>query len=269
MSNVFDVGVIGMGVAGVFCAYKLATQHKNMKIFGIDLGRPQGKRRRQIEGWLGCLPNSDGKLYQSDIGKVAALTGLRKAKSASTYLKHVLEEIDTFKIVKDKAPSISIDKKLKKLGYDVSLNDYIQMYPKEIHALSKYLSDSIELNKNVSFSFDSEVVRVVKQKNMFIISTEDKEYHCKKIIVAAGRSGWRWTNDLYKNFGIIDNNDIARFGVRIETNSSIMKDFNRSNCTIRKGDAIEIGPLSWYGTVIPEDHVDMAISAFRGNENRW
>jgi hypothetical protein len=48
-----------------------------------------------------------------------------------------------------------------------------------------------------------------------------------------------------------------------------MKDFNRSNCTIRKGDAIEIGPLSWYGTVIPEDHVDMAISAFRSNENRW
>ena len=47
-----------------------------------------------------------------------------------------------------------------------------------------------------------------------------------------------------------------------------MKDFNRSNCTITKGD-LEIGPLSWYGTVIPEDHVDMAISAFRSNENRW
>src|SRR5208283_2336149 len=112
-SNIFDIGIIGMGIAGVFAAYKLSKEHKNLKVFGIDLGRPHGKRRRQLEGYFGCFPNSDGKLYQSDIGKVAALTGLRKAKSASTYLKHVLEEIDTFKIVKDKAPSISIDKKLK------------------------------------------------------------------------------------------------------------------------------------------------------------
>lgn len=270
MSNIFDIGIVGMGIGGVFCAYKLAKEHKGIKIFGIDLGRPQGKRRRQLEGYFGCFPNSDGKLFQSDINKVAQLTGLRKAKSANTYLKHILEEIDTFKIVKDKAPSISIDKKLKKLGYDISLNDYIQMYPKEIHALSKYLSNSIELNKNVSFAFDSEVVRVVKQKNTFIITTDDlKEYHCKKLIIAAGRSGWRWTNDLYKSFGIIDNNDVARFGVRIEANSSVLKDFNKSNCTIRKGDDLEIGPLSWYGTVIPEDHVDMAISAFRSNEARW
>lgn len=268
-NNIFDVGIVGMGVAGVFCAYKLAKEHKNMKVIGFDLGRPPQKRRRQLEGFLGCLPNSDGKLFQSDIDKVAELTGLRKAKSANTYLKHILDQIDTFKIIKDKSPAVSLDKKLKKLGYDISLNDYVQMYPKEIHMLSKFLSGSIELNKNVSFSFDSEVIRIVKQKNLFIVTTESEEYHCKKLIIAVGRSGWRWANDLYKSFGIIDNNDIARFGIRIEANSSIMKDFNKSNCTIYKGKELEIGPLSWFGTVIPEDHVDMAISAFRGNENRW
>jgi hypothetical protein len=52
-------------------------------------------------------------------------------------------------------------------------------------------------------------------------------------------------------------------------NSSNMKEFNKSNCTITKGNELELGPFSWSGTVIPEDHVDLAISSFRSNENRW
>jgi hypothetical protein len=48
-----------------------------------------------------------------------------------------------------------------------------------------------------------------------------------------------------------------------------MKDFNKSNCSLVKTDEMELGPLSWFGTVIPEDHVDMAISSFRANESRW
>ncbi len=265
----FDVGIIGAGVAGAFATLKLAKDHKNVKAIVFDLGRPPMKRRRQLEGWLGCLPNSDGKLYQTDIHKVAQLTGLRRAKSASTWFRHVMEQVDSMKIVKDRAPNAALEKKIKKLGYDVVLNDYVQIYPKEIHALSKYMAETIEKNKNIVFSFDNEVLRVAKQKNVFVISTEEQEYRCKKIIVAVGRSGWRWAKALYSSFGIIDNNDTARFGIRIEASSSVMKDFNRSNCTLIKGDDLEIGPLSWYGTVIPEDHLDLAISAFRSNENRW
>lgn len=264
----FDVGIIGAGVAGAFATLKLAKDHKNVKVALFDLGRPPMKRRRQLEGWLGCFPNSDGKLYQTDISKIADLTGLRKAKSAHTWFRHVMEQVDNYKIVKDRQLSVALEKKIKKLGYNVTLNDYVQVYPKEIHALSKHMAEIIEKDKNISFYFDNEVTRISKQKNMFVISTEDQEYRCKKLIIAVGRSGWRWAKSLYTNFGIVDNNDIARFGIRIETNSSVLKDFNRSNCTLTNGN-IELGPFSWFGTVIPEDHLDMAISAFRSNENRW
>jgi hypothetical protein len=265
----FDVGIIGAGVAGAFATLKLAKDHKNVKVVLFDLGRPPMKRRRQLEGWLGCFPNSDGKLYQTDMSKVADLTGLRKAKSAHTWFRHVMEEVDSYKIIKDRSPNVALEKKIKRLGYDITLNDYVQIYPKEIHALSKLMAETIEKDKNITFHFDSEVMRVSKQKNMFVVSTEDQEYRCKKLIIAVGRSGWRWAKTLYSNFGIVDNNDIARFGIRVETNSSVLKDFNRSNLTITKGDELEIGPFSWYGTIIPEDHLDMAISAFRSNENRW
>jgi hypothetical protein len=265
----FDVGIIGAGVAGAFATAKIAKEYKDVKTIVFDLGRPPMKRRRQLEGWLGCLPNSDGKLYLSDIAKVAELTGLRKAKSSLTYFNNIINNVDKFKIIKDKSPQVSIEKKFKKLGYEIHLNDYIQMYPKDIHSLSKYLAESIEKNKNITFSFDNEIKRVYKQKNNFVIISDNQEYKCKKLIISVGRSGWRWCRDLFNNFGIIENNDFAKFGIRVEFNSSIMKDFNKSSCTIKKSDGLELGPMCWNGTVIPEDHVDLVISAFRSNENRW
>lgn len=268
MTN-FDVGIIGAGVAGAFATMRMAKDHKNVKTILFDLGRPPMKRRRQLEGWLGCLPNSDGKLYLKDLDKVSELVGLRKMKSSYGWFQKVLSNVDDFKITKDKAPNVSVEKRLKKIGYDVSLNDYIQIYPKDIHILSKYMAETVEGCKNITFSFDNEVKKVYKQKNMFVIVTEEQEYRCKKLIIAVGRSGWRWAKELYAGFGIVDNNDIARFGIRIELNAPVMKDFNKSNCTLTKGDELEIGPFSWYGTVIPEDHLDVAISAFRSNENRW
>jgi uncharacterized FAD-dependent dehydrogenase len=269
MNNVFDVGIIGAGVAGSFAALKIAREYPDVKAVLFDLGRPPAKRRRQLEGFLGCLPNSDGKLYLNDLDKVTNLVGTRKSKSATTYFNNVLKNVNTFKTVKDKGPSISAEKRFKKIGYEISLNNYIQLYPKDIHILSKYMADAIEASGNITFNFDNEVKKIYKQKNTFVIVTEEQEYKCKKVILAVGRSGWRWAKDVFSNFGIIDNNDFARFGIRVEINSSNMKEFNKSNCTITKGNEIELGPFSWSGTVIPEDHLDLAISSFRSNENRW
>jgi uncharacterized FAD-dependent dehydrogenase len=266
---IYDIGIIGLGIAGVFCAHKLANQHKGVKVIGIDIGRPPQKRRRQIEGWFGSLPNSDGKLYLNDLSKVSSLIGARKTNSSYKYVTKVLSNIDDFKVIKDRAPSVNTEKRFKKIGYELYLNDYTQVYPKDIHALSKYMAEVIERNKNITFNFDQEVKKITKQKGVFVITTEEKEYHCKKIIVAAGRSGWRWASDIFTSLGIVDNNDIARFGVRIEMNADQMKEFNKSNCSLVKGDEIELGPFSWFGTVIPEDHLDVAISAFRSNEARW
>jgi uncharacterized FAD-dependent dehydrogenase len=269
MNNVFDVCIVGMGVAGAFATLKLSKEHKSLKVLGIELGRPPAKRRRQCEGWLGCLPNSDGKLFQNDVLKVAEIVGNRKTKTAHTWFNKALSNVGDFRVVKDRPPNASLEKKFKKIGYDITLNDFTQIFPKDIHTLSKYIAGAVEQNKNITFSFDNEVKKIEKEKNLFAITTETTKVYCKKIIIAAGRSGWRWSNEVFQHFGIIDNNDVAKFGIRVEMTSSLMKDFNKSNCSLIKGQEVELGPLSWYGTVIPEDHVDLAISAFRSNEARW
>ncbi len=267
--NIFDVAIIGAGVAGSFAAYRLAKEHKNIKCVMFDIGRPPAKRRRQLEGFLGCLPNSDGKLYLSDVDKVSSLVGSRKGKSSFKVVSSILDKIDDFKKVTDKSPSVSTEKKLKKLGYDILLNDYIQMYPKEIHSLSKHMAEVIEAGNNITYSFDNEVTGITKAKGHFVISTQLEEFKCKKVVLCVGRSGWRWAKSVFSNFGIIESNNVAKYGIRVEMPSNCLKDFNKSNCTITKPNDLEIGPFSWFGTVIPEDHVDMAISAFRSNENRW
>jgi hypothetical protein len=269
MSNIFDIGIIGMGVAGVFCIHKLSTKHKGIKILGIDLGAKPAKRRRALEGFLGVLPSSDGKLYLNDIAKVSNIVGNRKAKSSYNKVLETLSNVGTFDVIKDRAPNISLENKFNKIGYNITLNDHIQIYPKDIHMFSKYIVETIEDNKNITFKFDEEVSKIYKQKNVFVISTNEQEYRCKKLIIAVGRSGWRWAKEIYSTFGIIDNNDTARYGIRIEMNSDILKDFNKSNCSLMKGNEIDLGPLSWFGTIIPEDHLDMAISSFRSNEGRW
>lgn len=266
-SKVYDVAIIGGGVAGVFAAKKI-SQSSDVKCILFDVGRPQGKRRMQTLGWFGCFPSSDGKLYQHDVTSIASISGNRKAKSSQTWVLNYLKKHIELSLSKDKKILKTTEKKLKTAGFDYHYNDYVQLYPKDIHAVSKALADEIEESGNIDLSFDNEVYSIHKKKGHFSIITHEGEFLSKKVLVAAGRSGWRWVSGLFEQFGIVDSNDVASFGIHGEISSSYMKDFNKSNCTFFN-DEISVGPLSWNGTVIPEDHFDLAISAFRSNENRW
>lgn len=268
MNNTYDVAIIGSGVAGAFAALKLSKDNKNLKTILFDLGRPPGKRRRQLEGWFGVLPNSDGKLYSHDVSKVADIVGARKAKSGHSWVMNYFKNHIEYKSVEDKKVYVGVEKRMKKNGFEHYYNDFIQLYPREIHTISKRLAEDVENGGNVCFSFDNEVYKIHKQKGMFAIATSQGEFLAKKVLIAVGRSGWRWATDIFHTFGIVESDDTASFGIHAEISSSYMKDFNKSNCTFHNQE-LEIGPLSWNGTIIPEDHVDLAISAFRSNENRW
>ncbi|KKN70834.1 hypothetical protein LCGC14_0427260 [marine sediment metagenome] len=263
----YDVGIIGAGIAGTFAALRIAERYNASTIL-FDIGRPPGKRRRQIEGFLGCFPTGDGKIYPGDLEKVKDIVDGRKATPAYKWVHSYFSEVNPMKIVRTPKVSVVARKRIRKAKFELQYRNYYQWKPESVHKLSRMVSDVMEESGVITYNFDNEVFTIRKNKGTFVISTANGPILCKKIILCVGRSGWRWVTNLYDDLGIISSDDHARYGVRVEVAAQHLKDFKGSHCELIK-DNLEIGPLCWNGTVIPEDHSDLVISAFRSNEDRW
>ena len=96
------------------------------------------------------------------------------------------------------------------------------------------MSDQIYGNNNIKCRFDSEVCDIEYIDNQFILSTDISKFSCKKVLLATGRSGWRWNKTIFDKFGLKYNNDIAKYGIRIETDSNNLKQLNKSSCKLFK-----------------------------------
>jgi uncharacterized FAD-dependent dehydrogenase len=266
MVTIYDVAIIGAGVAGVFAANQILSKQKKVKTILFDIGRPPMKRRSQMFGFGGLLPNSDGKFYLSDTKKVSTITGDAKVKSAYDSVISTLELIDKTDIIKDDGPSKSISSLAKKAGYKIIKNSYIPLFSPHIHGLLKHFADTFE-NK-IEYCFDKEVIDISKNGQTFTIHTNDTKYKCRRVLIATGRAGWRWATAVFDRFGIIEDNSTAKYGIRVEISKDNLQSFDQSTCSF-VNDNMTIGPFSWNGTVVPEDHYDMVIANFRSNEERW
>lgn len=266
--KIYDIGIVGSGVAGVFAAMRLAENHKNKKCILFELGRPPQKRRRPLEGYFGSFTFGDGKLYLNDTEQLQGVVDGRRLKSMSKWVQEQFNNIHTAKIIKNKLPSVNFQKKIKEHGFNIKLHDYQQWTPEHIHNLSRNTAERIENAPNIEFSFDNEVFSILKKENSFVISSNDGDYHCKKVLLCVGRSGWRWVNDLYRKFEILTSDDIVTYGVKIELSAQYLKELNKSHLSLISDDMI-LGPFSWNGSIIQEDHANYTSAAFRSNEDRW
>ena len=118
MSKIYEVGIIGAGVAGAFAALKAAENFKSKEVIVFDLGRPPGKRRRQLEGWLGCFPFGDGKIYVNDLDQLSNVVDGRKLKPATKWVQDSLLNAGPMKVVTCKQPSVTALKRVKALNYE-------------------------------------------------------------------------------------------------------------------------------------------------------
>lgn len=268
IDNIYDIAIIGAGVAGAFAAYNIAD-YKNIKTCLIDFGRPPNKRRKQLEGWLGCFPNSNARLYcENNSKEIIYNSGLRNYKRAFDIVNPLFESNGPMIKSKNKLPNESVKKALKDHKYCMKLDNYAQWKPENIHALSRKLSRNIIDRDNLSLMFDCEVFDIEKDNDLFIIKTEIGIIKSKMVLLCAGRSGWRFSNNILTKFNVLDGDNYAYFGFRAEMPSSYLKEWNSSHCSFFRKD-IFIGPMCWNGTVIPEDHCDFVISSWRSNEDRW
>ena len=243
----YDVAIIGAGPAGLFAAYELITKNKKLKVVVIDKGSnvedricPMNKLGVPckncnpcaiLSGYGGAGTFSDGKLNfipklgKSDLFKYMGRSEaykliddteeiFNKFGMDSKIYPTNMEEAEKIKeeIAKTGASLLII--KQKHLGSD--------MLPGYINNITEYLEkEGIE-----TFS-KCDVLDINKEKNGYEViykngKTEEK-IKGKYVVVAPGRTGAKWVQELADKYNIPYVSQSIEIGVRVEVRKEILK----------------------------------------------
>ena len=241
----YDVIIIGAGPAGLFAAYELITNNRKLKIAILDKGKKVSKRYcpmnkngiqcancnpcQILSGYGGAGTFSDGKLnFTPKLGK----SDLFKYMSESEAYKLVddTEKIFTrFKMDSQIFPSnMSEAEKIKR---KVAIEGARLLLIKQKHLgsdrLPEYINDlSIFLENNgVQLIENADVEDIISNKiNYDIIYNKNKKINAKKVIVAPGRTGAKWVQELADKYKIAYLSQSIEIGVRVEIRKEIMEE---------------------------------------------
>lgn len=234
----YDIVIIGAGPGGIFSAYELTAQKKDLKIAVFEAGHSLKNRKCLIDGekvksCIGCKSCSimsgfggagafsDGKYnITNDFGgTLYEYIGKQKALE----LMHYVDEINMrfggegtklysttgskFKKICMQNDLHLLDASVRHLGTDIN---YVVL-----ENLYQHLEDKVD------FFFNTPVDRIEKGERGYRIFCGDKTYTCDKCIVSVGRSGSKWMESICKELQIPTQSNRVDIGVRVELPAEI------------------------------------------------
>ena len=241
----YDVVIVGAGPAGLFAAYELITKNKTLKIALLDKGKkvsnrycPMNKNGTQcancnpcqiLSGYGGAGTFSDGKLnFIPKLGK----SDLFKYMSESDAYKLVedTEKIFTkFKMDSQVFPSNMLE--AEEIKRKVAIQGARLLLIKQKHLgsdrLPEYINDlSIFLENNgVQLIENANVEDITTNKNNYdVVYNKNKKITAKKVIVAPGRTGAKWVQELADKYKIPYLSQSIEIGVRVEVRKEILEE---------------------------------------------
>ncbi len=229
----YDVVIIGAGPGGIFSAYELMEQNKDLKIAVFESGNPLNKRHCPIDGnkvktcikcktcaimsgFGGAGAFSDGKynitndfggtLYEH-IGKKEALDLMRYVDDIN--VAYGGQDTKMYSTAGTKFKKLCMQNKLKlldasvrHLGTDINYVVLENLYAK--------------LQEHVDFFFNTPVEHLELLDDGYRIITKDGTTDCSKCIVSVGRSGSKWMEEVCKELDIPTKSNRVDLGVRVE-----------------------------------------------------
>lgn len=242
----YDVAIIGAGPAGLFCAYELKEKNPKIKVALIDKGHRAETRMcpmkvnggkcvnckvcQILSGYGGAGTFSDGKLnFIPKLGK----SDLFKYMSQSEAYKLIddTEEIFTkFKMDSDVYPS-NMDE-ANQIKKEVAKSGARLLVIKQKHLGSDKLPGYI---KDFTDYLENEGVEIYENANVSdIISKKEDEHElvidgkesivAKNVVVAPGRTGAKWIQELADKYSIPYTSQSIEIGVRVEVRKEILED---------------------------------------------
>lgn len=229
----YDVIIIGAGPGGIFSAYELIKQKKNLKIAVFEAGNPLEKRHCPIDGdrvkscircntcaimsgFGGAGAFSDGKynitndfggtLYEH-IGKNKALELMKYVDEIN--VSHGGEGTRMFSTAGTKFKKLCMQNKLtlldasvRHLGTDINYVVLGNLYN--------------ELKDKVDFYFNAPVDRIEAVSGGYRVYDKAAGISCRQCIISVGRSGSKWMERVCQELDIPTKSNRVDIGVRVE-----------------------------------------------------
>lgn len=240
----YDVVIIGAGPAGLFSAYELITKNNKLKIALLDKGRIASKRVcpmkkngkcsncnpcQILSGFGGAGTFSDGKLnFIPKLGKSDLFKYMNKSDAYKIIddVENIFNEfgMDSNIYPTNMEEALKLKSEITKVGADLLVIKQKHLgsdkLPGYIENFTNYLKD-----KGVEILERCNVYDVVEKNKKYIIKyNKDKELKTKYVILAPGRTGAKWIQELSDKYNFEYVSRSIEIGVRVEVRKEILKD---------------------------------------------
>jgi predicted Rossmann fold flavoprotein len=188
-SNIYDLIVIGAGASGMMAAISAKKSNKDVLI--IEQLEKIGKKLLASGGGRCNLTNTLSKEdFISSFGKNAR------------FLKDAIDIMDNKKLIEF----------FDKIGLETSIKDGFRVFPSSHKSQSVLDVFENELNRlDIKISCNTKINQVIKEEDIFILKSNNKEFYSKNILISTGGIGFS------KLGGDISGYEIAKsFGHKIQ-----------------------------------------------------
>ena len=247
----YDVIIIGAGPAGLFASYELIQKNNKLKIALIDKGSnvknrvcPMNKYNVPckncnpcaiLSGYGGAGTFSDGKLnFIPRLGK-SDLTKYMSESEAYKLIDETEEIFNKFGMDAEVYPSNMSD--AEEIKKKVAIAGAKLLLIKQKHLGSDHLPEYID---GICKLLEDKGVTLIDKANVLDIKSESSSNHIvtyekvgKKtklesrfVVVAPGRTGAKWIQELADNYNIPYLSQSIEIGVRVEVRKEIMEDIS-------------------------------------------
>ena len=249
MVKKYDVIIVGAGPAGLFSAYELIEKNPKLKILIMDRGKkvsnrfcPMSKNKTNcvnckpcniLSGYGGAGTFSDGKLnFIPKLGK-SDLFKYMGQDDAYKLIDYTEEIFNKFNMDSDIYPSnIDDAEKIKKqvalIGARLLLIKQKHLgsdkLPEYIDGLCTYLSErGVEMYENTDV-IDIKSKSADEHEIIYNEGKKEKSVLCKNLVVAPGRTGAKWVQELADKYDIPYLSQSIEIGVRVEVRKEILEE---------------------------------------------